>query len=385
MAREAAGTSRWQDGNSGVPARRIGREGPQPRGQGKGDGNVAQQHKRWVEVTPSQFTHEAEGLNIVRDRLPDNAPFRAWSNLEFRDDHGKWHEVDLLVLGRRRLHLVELKYYSGTLRGDDLTWRRDGHRAEDSPLKLARRKAQRLASKLQDELIRWAQETGARIPDPRAVVPFVQEAVFLHHPGIRCLLPQTSRIDLFGLDGSEHETGLPGISERLLEPPTPQHSVGANRDEIIVSAHGADRIRPAPPARGGVLGNRRGRRWARVTAGRTGQRSTGWPPPSAAGSGSWSRRPVLRRPPGPRSAKSPSTSTGSCRGWPATACCARGTWWTVTWVSAWSTRSTTGSSGLTCGWPTTRAASRPRNNFGCCARSPRPWRTRTGTGWSTAV
>ena len=37
-------------------------------------------------------------------------------------------EFDLLVLGRRRLHLVELKYYSGTLRGDDLTWRRDGHR-----------------------------------------------------------------------------------------------------------------------------------------------------------------------------------------------------------------------------------------------------------------
>jgi Nuclease-related domain len=65
-------------------------------------------------------------------------------------------EVDLLVLGRRRLHLVELKYYSGTLRGDDLTWRRDCHRAEDSPLKLARRKAQRLASKLQDALIRWA-------------------------------------------------------------------------------------------------------------------------------------------------------------------------------------------------------------------------------------
>ena len=138
---------------------------------------MAQRVRRWIEVTPSQFTHEAEGLNLVRSLLPANAPFRAWSNFEFRDGHGKWHEVDLLVLGRRRLHLVELKYYSGTLRGDDLTWRRDGHRAEDSPLKLARRKAQRLASKLQDELIGWAQETGADIPDPRTVVPFVQESV----------------------------------------------------------------------------------------------------------------------------------------------------------------------------------------------------------------
>jgi serine/threonine protein kinase len=167
--------------------------------------------------------------------LPANAPFRAWSNFEFRDRYGKWHEVDLLVLGRRRLHLVELKYYSGTLRGDDLTWRRDGHRAEDSPLKLARRKAQRLASKLQDELIRWAQETGANIPDPRTVVPFVQESVFLHHPGMRCFLPSASRIDLFGLDGSENDTGLPGISGRLLEPPTPEQSVGANRDQIIAA------------------------------------------------------------------------------------------------------------------------------------------------------
>lgn len=196
---------------------------------------MAQRIQRWIEVTPSQFPHEAEGLNLIRSALPGNAPFRAWSNFEFRDAQGKWHEVDLLVLGRRRLHLVELKYYAGALRGDDLTWRRDGHPAEDSPLKLARRKAQRLASKLQEELLRWAQETGTRIPDPRTVVPFVQEAVFLHHPGLRCLLPPASRIDLFGLDGSENQTGLPGISERLLESATPQQSVGANRNEIIAA------------------------------------------------------------------------------------------------------------------------------------------------------
>jgi serine/threonine protein kinase len=196
---------------------------------------VAQQVRRWVEVTPSQFTHEAEGLSLIRGLLPAHAPFRAWSNFEFRDSHGKWHEIDLLVLGRRRLHLVELKYYSGTLRGDDLTWCRDGHRAEDSPLKLARRKAQRLASKLQDELIRWAQEKGARIPDGRKAVPFVQEAVFLHHPGLRCLLPAASRVDLFGLDGGERASGLHGISGRLLEPAQPQDGVTAARGEIIAA------------------------------------------------------------------------------------------------------------------------------------------------------
>lgn len=196
---------------------------------------MTMQSGRWAEITPSPFAHESEGLNRVRAALPNHAPFRAWSNFEFRDGHGKWHEVDLLVLGRRRLHLVELKYYSGTLRGDDHRWLRDGHRAEDSPLKLARRKAQRLASKLQDELLSWAREHGQQIPSPREVVPFVQESVFLHHPGLRCALSESAKIDLFGIDGDEASTGLPGISERLLEPATPQRAVGPNRDEIIAA------------------------------------------------------------------------------------------------------------------------------------------------------
>src|SRR5487761_1403879 len=134
---------------------------------------------RWVEVTPSPYSHEAEGLSQLRALMPDVAPFRAWSNVEFRDGQGKWQEVDLLLLGRRRLHLIELKYYSGTLRGDDLTWLREGHRPEDSALKLARRKAQRLASRLRDELLRWAREGGRGFIDPRDHLPFVQEAVYL--------------------------------------------------------------------------------------------------------------------------------------------------------------------------------------------------------------
>ena len=105
---------------------------------------------RWVEVSPSQFAHEAAGLELVRAIMPDETPFRAWSNFEFRDSQGRWHEVDLLLLGRGRLHLIELKYYSGTLRGDDQRWARDGRPPEDSPLKLTRRKAQYFKSKLVD-------------------------------------------------------------------------------------------------------------------------------------------------------------------------------------------------------------------------------------------
>jgi serine/threonine protein kinase len=194
---------------------------------------MARAPQRWTEVTPSQFSHEAEGLNLIRAMLPPRDPFRAWSNFEFRDNNGRWHEVDLLVIGQRRLHLVELKYYSGSLHGDDHTWLRDGHRAQDSPLKLARRKAQRLASKLQDELVVWAQETGARIPDPRDAVPYVQESVFLHHPDFQCLLSPASRVDLFGLDDRQRQSGLPGISSRLLEASTPNQSIAPGRSEIM--------------------------------------------------------------------------------------------------------------------------------------------------------
>lgn len=176
------------------------------------------QSDRWVTVSPSQFTHETEGLNLVRELLPDVDPYRAWSNFEFRDTHGRWHEVDLLVLGRDMLYLVELKYYRGKLSGNDQRWRRDGNRAEDSPLKLTHRKAQYFASVLKQRLREFWQERGVHNENPRDYVPFVQEAVFLHHPDLRCELPAHSRQGLYGLDGHEERSGLAPISDLLLAP-----------------------------------------------------------------------------------------------------------------------------------------------------------------------
>jgi serine/threonine protein kinase len=190
-------------------------------------------HDRWVEVSPSQFAHEAEGLALVRAIMPDETPFRAWSNFEFRDSHGRWHEVDLLLLGRGQLHLIELKYYSGTLTGDDQRWVRGRRRPEDSPLKLARRKAQYFASKLKDELRLWAQEQNTRVPDSRDVVPFVQESVFLHHPDLRCLLSEASTINLYGLDGNESRSNLSGISQLVFEP-AGRRAIGLNQELILV-------------------------------------------------------------------------------------------------------------------------------------------------------
>lgn len=127
---------------------------------------------RRVKVSSSQFHHEAEGLALVRKIMTDETPFRTWSNFEFRDSDGRWHKVHLLP-GRDRLHLIGLKYNSGTPDGDDQRWARDGRHPEDSSLKLARRKARYLPSKLRDELQIWAREQRVRIFDERDVVPFL--------------------------------------------------------------------------------------------------------------------------------------------------------------------------------------------------------------------
>ena len=94
---------------------------------------------RWVTIADSQFPHEKQGLEIVKALLPDAPPFRAWANFEFRDNRGRWHEVDPLVLARDCLYLIELKHYRGILTGNDHVWLRTGRRAEDSPLLLTRR------------------------------------------------------------------------------------------------------------------------------------------------------------------------------------------------------------------------------------------------------
>lgn len=166
---------------------------------------------RWIEVTASQFEHEREGLEYLRERIPQHSPYRVWTNFEFRDTHGGWHEVDALMLGQDALYLIELKHFYGTITGNDRTWTRNG-RSESSPLMLARRKAQYLASKLQEVY----GELAGRNPEVpvKRIVPWVQEAVFLHHRETKVLMPESSRINLFGLDElQDTPAGLPGISQ----------------------------------------------------------------------------------------------------------------------------------------------------------------------------
>jgi serine/threonine protein kinase len=165
--------------------------------------------ERWHVVAESEHAHEREGLAYVRELLPDRAPFHAWTNFEFVDANGTWSEVDLLVLGEGSLYLLELKHYQGEITGNAYRWEL-ARRSEESPLEKAAKKARRLKSVLQ--------AAARRLGLPDSEVPYVKQGVFLHAANTRCLLPTTAKMDLYGLEGREHESNLPSIANLLLEP-----------------------------------------------------------------------------------------------------------------------------------------------------------------------
>ncbi len=104
------------------------------------------------------YAHEREGLECVFQSLPDSDPHHAWALGDLLDPgSGRLYEIDVLVLGRHALYLLELKAYTGTLEGDSVDWTwttQDGRRVQmDNPLSSANLKAKVLASRL-DRLLK---------------------------------------------------------------------------------------------------------------------------------------------------------------------------------------------------------------------------------------
>ncbi len=109
---------------------------------------------RWVAIAASAYPWERAALSYVRERFPDQDPFRAWSNFEFVAEDGSINEVDLLVVSQYKIYLVEIKSRPGRLSGDTgtWTWRHEGRViTDDNPLLLANRKAKKLKSLLQHQ------------------------------------------------------------------------------------------------------------------------------------------------------------------------------------------------------------------------------------------
>jgi Nuclease-related domain/Protein tyrosine and serine/threonine kinase len=134
----------------------------------------------WIAIAESAFPWEMAALRYLRERLPEQEPFRAWANFEFVADDGSINEVDLLVVSLYRLYLVEIKSRPGRVRGDTSTWTWDheGHTStDDNPLLLANRKAKKLKALLQHQKALHGQR-----------LPYVEPIIFLSAPGLRCEL-----------------------------------------------------------------------------------------------------------------------------------------------------------------------------------------------------
>lgn len=102
-------------------------------------------------MSPSEYQWERDALDYIRENLPDNESYRAWSNFEFISDNGSINEVDLLVSTPCGFFLIEIKSRPGSLSGDAMNWvwKTDGKiTTVDNPLLLANRKAKKLASLL---------------------------------------------------------------------------------------------------------------------------------------------------------------------------------------------------------------------------------------------
>src|SRR5262245_46461626 len=152
--------------------------------------DVMSQH--WIAVAESAFPWEMAALRYLRERLPEQEPFRAWANFEFVADDGSINEVDLLVIKSR----------PGRVRGDTSTWTWDheGHTStDDNPLLLANCKAKKLKALLQRQKALHGQR-----------LPYVEPIIFLSAPGLRCELSGAACTGVYLRQESERQ-GYPDI------------------------------------------------------------------------------------------------------------------------------------------------------------------------------
>jgi serine/threonine protein kinase len=145
--------------------------------------------------------------------MPAAEPYRAWQTFTFTARSGHVREVDLFIATPAGLFLVEIKSHPGRAVNQGSTWlfHQDDHvRAIENPLHLTNRKCQELKSQLG-----WAADRLGI----RTRLPFIQAAVFLSAPDLRCDFDEVQRTMVFGRDGLTEQTGLPGIWAGLLGQP----------------------------------------------------------------------------------------------------------------------------------------------------------------------
>ena len=202
---------------------------------------------RWHPITESSYPWEQDALDFIRERLPDQEPYHAWSNFEFIADQGSVNEVDVLVLAPGGFFLVEIKSRPGVLEGDAHTWiwRDQGRETlTDNPLLLTNRKAKRLISLLKQQ---------------RAVnkmrLPFLEPIVFCAAAGLQVRLHGPAASGIRVRDKEQIGTRpdlVPGIIATLTRPPSMdpgQVRIDANVARAIVRALEQAGVRRSQKAR----------------------------------------------------------------------------------------------------------------------------------------
>src|SRR6266568_2828936 len=163
--------------------------------------------RRWKQFAESQFAHEREALEFLRDNLPDRDPIFLYSNFEFIADDGSVNEIDAFVVTQAGVFLLELKSRGGIIVGNRhlWDWEKEGRTITvDSPLVLANSKARKLASLLDKQ---------RAFKGDRA--PWIEALVLLSAPGISVRLPESERMRVCEREPRDKRPGiLPALLQR---------------------------------------------------------------------------------------------------------------------------------------------------------------------------
>ncbi|MGA4865346.1 BREX system serine/threonine kinase PglW [Streptomyces lavendulocolor] len=172
--------------------------------------------EHWFQPRRSGFRWEQEGLEHVRQLMPNAEPYRAWATFRFTGVTGRVNECDLLIAVPGGVYLLELKGHPGRVVNHGDTWQFHGDRVRTlpNPLHLTDLKAKELKAQLE----RAAHTAGI----PEAKIPFIKPAVFLHDPDLVSDLDEFQRTSVYGRNGGTG--GLPGIWDGLLGLPPERES-----------------------------------------------------------------------------------------------------------------------------------------------------------------
>ncbi len=202
---------------------------------------------RWVSLGEPASAAEAEALNRVRELLPDDGVSHAWSNLTFVDTNGNTAEVDVLLVSRVGVFVLELKGWYGRISGDQQSFELVAAPGrppvfERNPYILADQKAKRLASLLRT----------IAPPQAQRVVPFIGAKVILHGRNSQVDLPGVASSGILALDGY-NVTGLAeeaNLSRFLTTPPrNPKHLIEPGHAGQIAALIKAAGFVPTPLVR----------------------------------------------------------------------------------------------------------------------------------------